>query len=59
MCYGPQVRFNDKNERQADMLRRYGFNCKCRPCEENWPVIEDDCKVSFQLFQTKHNECQF
>ncbi|XP_041974587.1 SET and MYND domain-containing protein 4 isoform X2 [Aricia agestis] len=38
--YGPIFTTVSKEQRQADLRSQYWFDCKCKPCEENWPMYE-------------------
>ncbi|KAG5667579.1 hypothetical protein PVAND_015556 [Polypedilum vanderplanki] len=38
--YGPIFTKQTKVERQRNLASRYWFKCKCRACEENWPVLD-------------------
>ncbi|XP_014292302.1 SET and MYND domain-containing protein 4 [Halyomorpha halys] len=39
--YGPIFTEMEKNKRQTELRERYWFVCKCIPCSEEWPLLED------------------
>ncbi|CAB3257269.1 unnamed protein product [Arctia plantaginis] len=39
--YGPIFTTVPKEKRQVDLKDQYWFDCKCVPCEQNWPLYEE------------------
>ena len=39
--YGPIYTRKTRAERRETLKTRYWFDCRCRACEENWPVIKE------------------
>lgn len=39
--YGPIFTEMEKNKRQTELRERYWFDCKCVPCTEEWPLLDD------------------
>ncbi|OWR44094.1 hypothetical protein KGM_213148 [Danaus plexippus plexippus] len=39
--YGPIFTTVPKDKRQSQLKEQYWFDCKCLPCEQNWPKYED------------------
>jgi len=46
--YGQVFYFKSKAERQKDLGGRYWFNCECKACKEDWPLLKDNTKVSWK-----------
>lgn len=38
--YGPIFTLHPKEERQLNLKTQYKFECKCEPCEQNWPLFK-------------------
>uniref|UniRef100_A0A336KZJ6 Protein-lysine N-methyltransferase SMYD4 n=1 Tax=Culicoides sonorensis TaxID=179676 RepID=A0A336KZJ6_CULSO len=38
--YGPIFTQNAREERQLQLKQQYKFECRCQPCEENWPLFK-------------------
>jgi hypothetical protein len=38
--YGVLYAVNDLDERREKLLEQYFFECKCAPCEDNWPLYD-------------------
>jgi hypothetical protein len=64
--YGVIYAVNEPAERQSKLLEQYFFECRCRPCVDNWPLYDklesvlnaanvacDSCKASGK----KKKEC--
>ncbi|KAI5633459.1 SET domain-containing protein [Phthorimaea operculella] len=39
--YGPIFTTVPKQKRQESLKEQYWFDCKCVPCEQNWPLYEE------------------
>ena len=37
--YGQVYTNMDRKQRQEELLNHFWFECKCRPCRENWPLL--------------------
>ena len=46
--YGPVFYFKDRRARQQELRARYWFNCDCRACREDWPVLQKATKVRWR-----------
>lgn len=46
--YGQVFYFKSKAERQKDLCGRYWFNCECKACKEDWPLLKENTKVSWK-----------
>lgn len=38
--YGPIFTKLNLHERQKSLASRYWFKCECKPCKENWPILD-------------------
>ena len=39
--YGPTFYLKPKNSRKTELQGRYWFQCTCKPCSQNWPLLEN------------------
>lgn len=39
--YGPIFTTVKKVRRQAELKDQYWFDCRCGPCEQNWPTYDE------------------
>lgn len=39
-CYEPLYTLKDKKDRRQDLQRKYGFNCFCEACRNNYPQVD-------------------
>lgn len=39
-----------KQERQIFLQQNFGFDCNCRPCAENWPVLDEQQWVKLFIY---------
>lgn len=37
--YGPSFYLKDREKRRKELKMRYWFDCNCKPCEEDWPLL--------------------
>lgn len=47
--YGPMYTRDEKLERQAFLQSRYCFDCTCKPCVENWPLLDSMNPNTFKI----------
>lgn len=38
--YGPIFTQNPRQDRQHQLKQQYKFECRCQPCDENWPLFK-------------------
>ncbi len=38
--YGPTFYLKNRNARQNELSGRYWFQCSCKPCTQNWPLLD-------------------
>ena len=46
--YGPVFYFKGRAERRQELGARYWFQCGCRACAEDWPLLKQATKVELQ-----------
>ena len=39
--YGPTFYLKPRNFRQHELSGRYWFQCSCKPCSQNWPLLDN------------------
>ena len=46
--YGPVFYFKSKADRQKELSSRYWFNCDCKACQEDYPLLKEATKVKWK-----------
>ena len=52
-CYYSSYFEASKDVRQANLMAKYHFNCRCQACESNWPTAQHSPKATDDVRKTK------